>query len=38
MIIIGNLEATYLPSVWNDMSSWSFSDLMTQLTIKAGGI
>lgn len=37
-LVIGNLRATFLPSVWSDMAdSWSYSDLMTKLTIKAGG-
>lgn len=39
---IGNLEATFLPSVWSDMTSTSgdisLQTLLTALTRKAGGI
>lgn len=30
------LSAIYLPSVWKDESHWSFGDLLTSLTTKAG--
>lgn len=33
---IGNLGATFLPSVWYDLNI-SFEELMTELTLKAGG-